>query len=72
MLEQVIDIMPQPGSSPLFWLSMTHAQLGNRIQAREYYDRAVEQMEKKRDRRPDTKAFRTEAAEVLGIEHLAG
>ena len=68
ILVRVLEIVHQPNSDSLFLLSMTHARLGSRAEARRYYDQAVERMEEDRDRRPDTTLFRAEAAELLGIQ----
>jgi Flp pilus assembly protein TadD len=67
-LNRILEFVAQPNSDFLFHLSMTHARLGRMNKAREVYDRTVARMQETRDRRPDTKLFRREAAELLGIQ----
>jgi uncharacterized protein HemY len=56
----------------LFFRAMTCWQLGNKDQARQCYDRAVQLMEKQpthyKGRLEDLRRFRAEAAELLGIK----
>jgi Flp pilus assembly protein TadD len=48
-------------------LAMAHWQLGQREQARTWYDRAVGWMEKNPSSDPDLLQLRTEAARLLGL-----
>jgi serine/threonine protein kinase/predicted Zn-dependent protease len=68
VLEHVAGFVAETNSDLLFHLSMTHAQLGHTTEARSYYDRAIARDEEDRNRRPDTRFFRQEAAELLGVE----
>jgi serine/threonine protein kinase/Tfp pilus assembly protein PilF len=53
-----------------FFLAMAHWQFGERDQARDWYDRAVEWMAKNRPRDGKLKRFRAEAAALLGLADL--
>lgn len=46
---------------------MTHWQLGEKQQAREWYDKAVEWMEKNKPNDEELLRFRAEAEELLGL-----
>jgi tetratricopeptide (TPR) repeat protein len=52
------------------WLfaAMTHWQLGNRDEARTWYEKAVAWMEKEQSRDDELREFQIEAAELLGID----
>jgi tetratricopeptide (TPR) repeat protein len=56
-----------PGST-WFFLAMTHQQLGNKDEARKWYDKAVEWTEKNQPKDEELGRFHAEAAEVLGLE----
>jgi hypothetical protein len=47
---------------------MAHWQLGDRDEARKWYDRAVAWMEKHQPKNEELRRFRTEAEELLRIE----
>jgi tetratricopeptide (TPR) repeat protein len=51
-----------------FFLAMAHQQLGNKDEALQWYNRAVEWMEKKQAKSAMMLRTRAEAAELLGIE----
>jgi tetratricopeptide (TPR) repeat protein len=52
-----------------FFLAMAHWQLGHQDEARQWYDKAVETVEKKRpNREEELLRFRAEAEELMGIE----
>jgi serine/threonine protein kinase/Tfp pilus assembly protein PilF len=53
-----------------FFLAMAHWQLGERVQARAWYVRAVEWMARNRLRDGKLKQFRAEAAALLGLADL--
>ncbi len=53
-------------SSNGFFLAMAHWQLGHQDEARQWYDKAVEWMEKNRPDDEELLRFRTEAADLLG------
>ena len=46
---------------------MAHWQKGDKDQARQWYDKAVNGMEKNKSRDEDLRRFRAEAAAVLGV-----
>jgi eukaryotic-like serine/threonine-protein kinase len=50
-----------------FFLAMAHWQLGDKAKAREWFDKAVQWMEKGKKDDADLKCFRAEAAELLGV-----
>jgi tetratricopeptide (TPR) repeat protein len=51
-----------------FFLAMTHWQLAHKEEARKWFDKAVEWMEKNRPSDEDLRRFRAEAAELLGVK----
>ncbi len=53
----------------LFFIAMAHWQLGKKDQARLWYDKAIEWMEKKQagTNEKDNRRFRAEATELLGV-----
>ena len=54
-----------------FFLSMAEWQLGNKDEARKWYDQAVQWMEKNQPQNEELRRFRAEAAEILKIEKQA-
>jgi tetratricopeptide (TPR) repeat protein len=51
-----------------FFLAMAHWRLGEKDKAREFYDRAVQWMEKNEPTRDELRLFRGEAAELLELK----
>ena len=51
-----------------FFLAMVNSQLGRKDEARRWYDRAVEWMEKNEPKDKDLRGFRAEAEELLRID----
>ena len=51
-----------------FFLAMARWQLGDKVQARTWYDRAVQWMEKNQPQNDELRRFRQEAEELLGIK----
>ena len=51
-----------------FVKSMAQWQLGNQVEARKYYDQAVQWMEENKPQDKELRRFRTEAAELLKLE----
>jgi hypothetical protein len=47
---------------------MIHSQLGDKTEARKWYDQAVEWMEKNEPRHEQLRRYRAEAAELLGVK----
>jgi tetratricopeptide (TPR) repeat protein len=64
-----MDPLPQY-IDPKRWLyiAMAEWRLGNKDKAREWYDRAVQWMEKSKPINEELRRFRDEAAELLGIK----
>ena len=54
--------------SDWFFLAMTHWQLGDKKEARKWYDQAVAWMEKERPKDEDLRRCRAEAAALLGVQ----
>jgi hypothetical protein len=64
---------PKGGTSgQWFALAMAHWQLGDNAEARRWYDRAVEWMDKNYPTSEVFTRFRAEAAELLGVEKNEG
>ena len=55
-------------SNEWFFLAMAHWQLGEKDKAREWYDRAVQWMDKNQPNNDELCRFRAEAAELLGVK----
>ena len=55
-----------------FLLAMAHWQLGNKADARKWYDKGVEWTDKKQPENKELRRFRAEAAELLRITVEAG
>jgi serine/threonine protein kinase/tetratricopeptide (TPR) repeat protein len=68
-LQKSIELTHGVSSYQAFHLAMAYAQLNNKEQARSWYARAVEWMEKNRPDDDELVRFRAEAAELLGISH---
>jgi superkiller protein 3 len=51
-----------------FFLAMAHWRLGEKDRAREWYDQAVEWMDKNEPKNEELRRFRAEAAELLKVE----
>ena len=51
-----------------FFLAMAHWQLGEKDKAREWYDRAVQWMDKNQPKNEELRRFRAEAAELLELK----
>jgi serine/threonine protein kinase len=54
-----------------FYLAMAHRRLGHKPEARQWYDQAVEQMQKHQLEFGDLQRLRSETAELLGIKNTA-
>jgi eukaryotic-like serine/threonine-protein kinase len=67
-LEQSMGLRKGGDSSDWFFLAMSHEKLGNKEKARQWYDKAVEWMDKKDPENAELRGFRVEAAEILGIK----
>ena len=51
-----------------FFLAMAYQQLGEKEKARQWYDRAVQWMDKNQPKNEELRRFRREAAELLGVK----
>jgi tetratricopeptide (TPR) repeat protein/serine/threonine protein kinase len=67
-LEKSMELRKGGDAFDWFFLAMAHWQLGHKDEARQWYDRAVEWMEKNPPKNEELKRFRTEAAELLGVK----
>jgi len=67
-LQKSKDLRKGGDSVDWFFLAMAHGQLGHKDEARRSYDRAVAWMDRNNPDDEDLRRFRTEAAELLGIE----
>jgi serine/threonine protein kinase/Flp pilus assembly protein TadD len=68
-LKKAEELTPEKhfGHNAIF-IAMSYWRLGNKDEARRWYDRAVEWMDKNQPKDEDFRRFRAEAAELLGIE----
>jgi len=67
-LNRFIELRTRDKCLDWFFLAMAQQQLDKKEDARRFYDRATEWMEKNKPGNPDLRRFRAEAAKVLGIE----
>ena len=67
-LEKSIQLRKGGSSHDFFFLAMAHWQLGNKDQARKWYDQAVEWMDRDQPRNEELQRFRKEAEELLKNE----
>ncbi len=67
-LEKSMELRKGGDSNDWFLLAMTHWQLGEKDKARDWYDRAVQWMDKNQPTDEDLRRFRAEAAELLGVK----
>ena len=67
-LEKSIELQGNGGNPwQWFFLAMAHWQLGEEDEARRWYDKSVEWMEKEKSDNEELHHLRSEAAELLGI-----
>jgi tetratricopeptide (TPR) repeat protein len=66
-LEKSMELRKGGDSNDWFLLAMAHWQIGHRDEARKWYDKAVEWMEKNQPQNEELRRFRAEAAGVLGL-----
>jgi tetratricopeptide (TPR) repeat protein len=67
-LDKSMELRKGGDSNDWFFLAMAHWQLGEKGKAREFYDRAVQWMDKNQPTNEELRRFRAEAAELLGVE----
>src|SRR5262249_26235630 len=66
-LEKSMELSKGGNSFDWFFLAMARWQLGEKDKAREFYDRAVQWMEKNRPKNEELHRFRAEASELLEL-----
>jgi Tfp pilus assembly protein PilF len=66
-LRQSMALRQGGNSFDEFFLAMVHAKLGDKEQARTWYDRAVERMENNGQPNEELIRFQVEAAKLLGV-----
>ena len=66
-LDKSMELRNGGDSNDWFFLAMTRWQLGDKDEARKWYDKAVEWMEKNSPDNEELRRFRAEAAELLGL-----
>jgi tetratricopeptide (TPR) repeat protein len=67
-LHKSIDLRKGGDGNDWFFLAMAHWQVGEKVKAREWFDRAVQWMDKNQPKNEELLRIRAEAAELLGIE----
>jgi tetratricopeptide (TPR) repeat protein/sugar lactone lactonase YvrE len=70
-LTKSVQLSNGGSSEDFFFLAMAHWQLGDKEQARTWYDRAVAWMEKNQPKNEELRRFRAEAAALLGLPPAA-
>jgi serine/threonine protein kinase/Flp pilus assembly protein TadD len=68
-LDRATQLRPEGDAADFFFLAMAHAQMGDKGDAHQWYDRAVRWTERTGPRH-DLGIYRKEAATVLGIQEL--
>ncbi len=66
-LHKSIELTSGGDASDFCFLAMAHWQLGNKDEARQWYDKAVAWIETHKPQNEDFQRFRAEAAQLLGI-----
>jgi tetratricopeptide (TPR) repeat protein len=66
-LEKSMQLRKGGDSFDWFFLAMAHWKLGEKDKAREWYDKAVDWMDKNKPQDEELKRFRAEAAALLGV-----
>jgi tetratricopeptide (TPR) repeat protein/serine/threonine protein kinase len=67
-LERSMELRKGGDSSDWFFLAMAHWKLGEKEEARTWFDRAVQWMDKNQPKNDELGRFRAEAAQLLGIK----
>jgi len=67
-LEKSMELSKGGNSFDWFFLAMCHEKLGDKEKARQWYDKAVEWMDKNKPQDDELRRFRTETAELLEIK----
>ena len=66
-LQKSVELRSGGSAHDFFFLAMAHHQLGNKTEARTWYDKAVAWMDKNAPKDEELKRFRAEATELLGV-----
>ena len=67
-LMKSVQLCKGGSSFNFFFLAMAHWQLGEKDKAREWYDRAVQLMDKNQTKDDEVRRFWTEASELLELK----
>jgi eukaryotic-like serine/threonine-protein kinase len=67
-LEKSMDFREGGSGSDWFFLAMSHGKLGDKDQARKWYDKAVAWLDKNKPKDAELTRFRAEAEQLLGIK----
>jgi tetratricopeptide (TPR) repeat protein len=67
-LEKSVQLRGGGDSFDWFFLAMAHGRLGHQEEARKWYDKAAQWMEKNQPRDEELRRFDAEAAELLGLK----
>jgi superkiller protein 3 len=67
-LEKSMELRNGGDSNDWFFLAMAHGQLGQKVKAREWYDRAVQWMDENAPTDEELRRLRAEAAELLELK----
>jgi eukaryotic-like serine/threonine-protein kinase len=67
-LEKSMKLRSGGDATDWLFLAMAHWQLGEKVEARKWYDRAADWMEKNHSTDNDLRRFRAEAQQVLGLQ----
>jgi tetratricopeptide (TPR) repeat protein len=67
-LDKSMQLRNGGDSSDWFFLAMAHWQLGDKEQARQFYNRAVQWMEQNAPQNQELRHLRLEAAELMGVK----
>jgi eukaryotic-like serine/threonine-protein kinase len=65
-LKKSMELRQGGDSVDWFFLAMAHWKLGNKEEARQWYEKAVQWMVEKNPKNEELRRFRAEAAEILG------
>ena len=67
-IDKAMELGKGGNSYTWFFLAMAHWKLGEKDKAREWYDRAVQWMDKNKPTNNELRHFRTEASELLELK----
>ena len=67
-IEKSMELRKGGDSNDWFFLAMAHWQLGEKDKAREWYERAVQWMDRNQPKNEELRRFRAEARELLELK----